>query len=441
MLKQISELYGRQVMESQINPKLLKDRSVQKLPAIVEKDGQVICQRCGSKIKATEVELPGKHYYCPKCIALGRINSGNMWTIPEPNDFPQMLHPLTWRGELTKSQKRCSKRVITKMKLHQDLLLWAVTGAGKTEMMFPGITWAIEHRLRICWSSPRVDVCLEIYPRLQAAFQQIPIALLHGRAKEAYHYTQLVVCTTHQLLKFRRAFDVLIIDEADSFPFVHNQALHYGAKHAVKDAGSTFYLTATPQGKLLEQVHLKKLSTCYLPLRFHRHLLPVIHCHLIPHWRRRFIKGKIPERLMSSIQEHLKQRHRFLLFVAKIKDLRPLSKILKRRLGKQIWETVHSEDPKRLEKVQMMRDHQVQFLITTTILERGVTFPGIDVIILGADEAAFSVASLVQIAGRVGRKEIRPNGNVDFFIGTYTRAIVQAQKQINHMNALGAKLL
>ncbi len=88
-----------------------------------------------------------------------------------------------------------------------------------------------------------------------------------------------------------------------------------------------------------------------------------------------------------------------------------------------------------------MRQKKVKFLITTTILERGVTFPGIDVIILGADDEVFSVSSLVQIAGRVGRKRDRPTGNVDFFIASYTKRVVDAQNQIKHMNYLGAKLL
>lgn len=29
---------------------------------------------------------------------------------------------------------------------------------------------------------------------------------------------QLVICTTHQLMKYYQAFDLLIIDEVDSFP-------------------------------------------------------------------------------------------------------------------------------------------------------------------------------------------------------------------------------
>ncbi|WP_252898313.1 helicase-related protein [Apilactobacillus ozensis] len=87
-----------------------------------------------------------------------------------------------------------------------------------------------------------------------------------------------------------------------------------------------------------------------------------------------------------------------------------------------------------------MRENEILFLITTTILERGVTFPGIDVIVFNADHDNFSTSALVQIAGRVGRNSDRPNGNVDFLINCKTRSILNAVKQIKYMNKLGSRI-
>lgn len=61
-----------------------------------------------------------------------------------------------------------------------------------------------------------------------------------------------------------------------------------------------------------------------------------------------------------------------------------------------------------------MRDGDFQYLVTTTILERGVTFAGLNVLVLGADDELFNSASLVQIAGRVGRSTQCPDGDVVF---------------------------
>ncbi|WP_395378797.1 helicase-related protein [Fructilactobacillus frigidiflavus] len=114
--------------------------------------------------------------------------------------------------------------------------------------------------------------------------------------------------------------------------------------------------------------------------------------------------------------------------------------LTKKYQGKKCWDTVYSADEKRMEKVQAMRDEKLLFLITTTILERGVTFPGIDVIIFGGDERVFSVASLVQIAGRVGRKASRPTGDVDCYIGNYANNVAEARNQIKEMNWRGQAL-
>ena len=84
-----------------------------------------------------------------------------------------------------------------------------------------------------------------------------------------------------------------------------------------------------------------------------------------------------------------------------------------------------------------MRDGEIQYLMTTTILERGVTFPGIDVLILGADDKVFSENALVQIAGRVGRSVTRPYGLVLAYVQHINLKVLAAQKQIMTMNRRG----
>ncbi len=81
-----------------------------------------------------------------------------------------------------------------------------------------------------------------------------------------------------------------------------------------------------------------------------------------------------------------------------------------------------------------MRDGELDCLVTTTILERGVTFANIDVIVLGADDGVFSTAALVQIAGRAGRKATYPTGLVQFFADSQTQPIKEARRQIRFVN-------
>ena len=95
---------------------------------------------------------------------------------------------------------------------------------------------------------------------------------------------------------------------------------------------------------------------------------------------------------------------------------------------------VHSEDPERKEKVQRMRDGSIPILLTTTILERGVTFPNIDVAVVGAEDDTFTESALVQIAGRVGRNPKFPTGDITFFHFGKTRAMIRAKNQLIRMN-------
>ena len=88
-----------------------------------------------------------------------------------------------------------------------------------------------------------------------------------------------------------------------------------------------------------------------------------------------------------------------------------------------------------------MRDDEYDFLVTTTILERGVTFSEIDGGVIGADDDVSSSSALVQIAGRVGRSSNRPTGAVTFFISENSRNVKLAVKQIGYMNRLGKRLI
>jgi competence protein ComFA len=109
-----------------------------------------------------------------------------------------------------------------------------------------------------------------------------------------------------------------------------------------------------------------------------------------------------------------------------------------RKLAPDI-EAVHAEDPDRKEKVQKMRNKEIPLLLTTTILERGVTFPNIDVAVIGAEDNIFAESALVQIAGRAGRSKDYPKGVVTFFHYGKTEEMIKARKQITAMNQEGIR--
>ena len=435
----LENYYGRRVLVSRYE---VKQSGIQELPTIRIDAGNIRCYRCNHVTAKSLGALPQGEFYCPHCINLGRVSTLNkFYHVPEPNQFTVTEPVLTWKGKLSPLQQQASEKISRGMADHVQQLLWAVTGAGKTEMMFAGIAAAIERGERIGIASPRVDVCLELFPRLKAAFANCDIALLHGRQELPYHYAQLTICTTHQLLRFYHAFDNLIIDEVDAFPYAANASLLYATKQAIKENGGCLYLTATPGDALLREIKSKRLVVNYLPLRYHGHLLPQIKVRLAFGWRRRLERQQLPPQVIQQLQETLKEGHHFLLFVPHIADLELVEAALRHSFTTFRFATVHASDLERLEKVQKMRDGDYDFLVTTSILERGVTFPEIDVYVLGADDPVFSSSALVQIAGRAGRSQSRPTGRVIFWINCNCRQVNQAVSQVKYLNRKGQRLV
>lgn len=435
----LENYYGRRVLVSRYK---VKQSGIQELPTIRIDAGNIRCYRCNHVTAKSLGALPQGEFYCPHCINLGRVSTLNkFYHVPEPNQFTVTEPVLTWKGKLSPLQQQASEKISRGMADHVQQLLWAVTGAGKTEMMFAGIAAAIERGERIGIASPRVDVCLELFPRLKAAFANCDIALLHGRQELPYHYAQLTICTTHQLLRFYHAFDNLIIDEVDAFPYAANASLLYATKQAIKENGGCLYLTATPGDALLREIKSKRLVVNYLPLRYHGHLLPQIKVRLAFGWRRRLERQQLPPQVIQQLQETLKEGHHFLLFVPHIADLALVEAALRHSFTTFRFATVHASDLERLEKVQKMRDGDYDFLVTTSILERGVTFPEIDVYVLGADDPVFSSSALVQIAGRAGRSQSRPTGRIIFWINCNCRQVNQAVSQVKYLNRKGQRLI
>ncbi|MBA5760176.1 DNA/RNA helicase, partial [Escherichia coli] len=69
----------------------------------------------------------------------------------------------------------------------------------------------------------------------------------------------------------------------------------------------------------------------------------------------------------------------------------------------------------RKEKVEWLRKGKIKLLLTTTILERGVTFTDVQVAVFGSEARIFTEAALVQISGRAGGKLSHPTEDVCFF--------------------------
>lgn len=425
----IEDTYGRLLTKSQMTDDLYK--IAQEIPAIEKQNGAYVCFRCGSVIDQKLWRLSEDVLYCRACIQLGRLRSDQKLYAIAQQDF-EGQEVLNWKGTLTSYQQEVSDGLIQAVKGNQNALVHAVTGAGKTEMMYQVVANSIKNGKAVCIATPRIDVCIELYRRMKEDFS-CPISLLHGES-EPYFRTPLVIATTHQLLKFYKAFDLLIIDEVDAFPYVDNPVLYKAAQNAIKKEGNTLYLTATSTDELNKKVKKKEVSRYSLPRRFHGNPLVVPEIKWVSKIRQKIEKGKIPHDLLQLIKQQRQTTYPLLLFVSEIELGKLLKDILTNYFPKEKLGFVSSRTEDRLRIVEEFRNRAVSILISTTILERGVTFPLVDVFVIESNHRLFTKSTLVQISGRVGRSKERPTGQLLFLADGITKAMKNAVKEIKEMN-------
>ena len=425
----IEDSYGRLLTESQMTNDLKE--IAYELPAIEKQNGRYQCFRCGSLIDQKLWKLSEEVLYCRACIQLGRIRSDQkLYTIAQQDFEGQEV--LNWKGTLTSYQQEVSDGLIKAVKEGKNALVHAVTGAGKTEMMYQVVATAIKSGQAVCIATPRIDVCIELYGRMKEDFS-CSISLLHGES-DPYFRTPLVIATTHQLLKFYQAFDLLIIDEVDAFPFVDNPMLYKAAQNAIKKEGNTLYLTATSTDELDKKVKKKEIIRYSLPRRFHGNPLVVPEIKWVSKMREKIEKGRIPYELLRLIKKQRQTHYPLLIFVSEIELGQQFKENIKKYFPKETVGFVSSQTTDRLRMVEEFRNRAITMLVSTTILERGVTFPFVDVFVLESNHKLFTKSALVQISGRVGRSKERPTGELLFLSDGITREMKKAIKEIKEMN-------
>lgn len=392
------------------------------------KDG--VCFRCSNSDQSLFYTYYSKYdnvdmTYCLNCIALGRSDSLNpLYGFQTLRKAENINYHLDFK--LNDIQASASNRLVEAIKNNHNLMLYAVTGAGKTEITFEGIKYARSQGLNVAFVSPRIDVVKEVYLRLADAFKGVRIDLLYSGVKTVFS-NMFTVCTVHQLYNYIAHYDLIIIDEVDAFPLPEEPLLMKTILRAATKNASIILMTATPTKEMIKISGKENIVT--IARRYHGKDLAIPQV-VYQNASKLIKKKKVPPKLTELIDKIIADERKVLIFfpnIALMHEAAELMKVKYKRL-----ESVYSGDTGRYDKVQMMRDNALDILLTTTILERGVTFPYLDVIVVNADR--FDSAGLIQICGRVGRKPMDPTGNIWLMTEYNTLAITRTIHTIKQFN-------
>ncbi|OPA75668.1 DNA/RNA helicase [Paenibacillus selenitireducens] len=432
--------------------------------SLLRRQRELQCLRCGSsaaqhhRTACAACGNPGCAY-CEACLAMGRSrrcallvhgtavhNAGaSAAGVARAAERAPATEPAA-RWRLSEAQHDASRAALHFLQQPSaaaaaapSFLLWAVTGAGKTEMIFPLIAYTLERGQHVLIATPRRDVVLELAPRLAQAFPEHRLVTLYGGSEERWTAGDITLSTTHQLMRFYHKFDVVIVDELDAFPYHNNELLQYAARKACKPEGKFIFLSATPPEPMQREVRRGRLPHAKVPVRFHRHPLPVPQRLTIKPLRHYLENKTLPKSLLHQLSRSVERGAQLFLFITRIKQTEAFVQLLRHYFPVITIEGTSSEDKERGEKVTRFRNGQSRMLVTTTILERGVTIPKSDVFIIDADSALFDAASLVQMAGRAGRSKDDPAGHVLFCAAEWNRAQRLAVRQIVGMNRIARR--
>ncbi len=368
------------------------------------------CPRCGNK-DPTYFFYGARGWYCRKCISYRRFLCDDV--LEKYEDSPSIATEYQLPFSLSPRQKAVAQSIKDNYRYH-NILVHAACGSGKTELMLDFIVDALARGYRVAWAIPRRAVVLQLAQRLRTYFPELQvIAVCQG-------YTSivsgdLIICTTHQLYRYYRFFDYLIIDEPDAFPFKGDEVLQNIALSCVK--GKIIFLTATPD----EFVYRYCTMKVELFERPHRQALD------IPQVIRVF-KGWDYFFLWHLLG---KSQRKIVVFFSSIELANQMYKILRYHYNCQLLTSLVSEKEKIIGDF-IRKEKGV--LLSTTILERGLTLPNIDVIVFRADSPIFDEAALIQMAGRVGRTKEQPHGKIWFITNYYSKKVESCIKAIQRMN-------
>ncbi len=147
------------------------------------------------------------------------------------------------------------------------------------------------------------------------------------------------------MLRFYQAFDTIILDEVDAFPYTVEESLQHAVIQARKPISAMIYLTATPSEKWQRECRTGKRAFTTIPARFHRHPLPVPEYTWTGNWQKSLKKNKLPQNVIRWVTNRLQNQKQALLFFPHIALMEKALPIL--RQYDPAIEAVHAEDPDR----------------------------------------------------------------------------------------------
>lgn len=282
-------------------------------------------------------------------------------------------------------------------------------GAGKTEIIYETIKYCLDKSKKIGIAIPRKDVVIELKERISKDFNVRVVGVYGGNSDKLE--ADIVIFTTHQAFRFIGYFDVLIIDEVDAFPYKNNDLL----KQVIGKCSNLFvYLSATMPKYIQKDGNIEHYN---LNKRYHGYDIPV------PKYKVCFSFLRCLKKLLKKYDDKV-----VLVYFPTIAIQKKISKKIKYDY------LINSKSDDREKILTSIKKMDKGVVLTTTVLERGITIKDVQVIVYNADHKLFDSDTLIQITGRVGRNKNYYKGDIIFVCKEKNKAMRECIKKIKRCN-------
>lgn len=387
------------------------------IPAInLTYPGPPRCSRCGSlQITTAPCTLCGytECYLCPDCAEIGPLRGCTpLFRLKEPVEIDRIIEvPLRQDiPTLTRGQADLLTGLLAFIQSDQTYcLVDAVCGAGKGLIILELLAHILDqgYLLPILFTTPRRSVLTEWADRFQEVLGRENVSVLYGGRHEYRTQAPVIMATLPQLYRFYQHFRLVIIDEADAFPLCPDSHFWPIIRRTQANSSQQILFTATPEALPTLPEPVCRLS---LPVRFH--LQP----HPLPRIEVAGGLDQMLERTGQIVGRWLRETSVKVFLYVPTKSLgkKVYLHLTKNEYLVTLITFFYADMSDFAEKLAEFRTGRIRLAITTTVLERGLTVSPCTVLVFGADHRNFSVATLVQMAGRVGRSATASQGEVVF---------------------------
>jgi competence protein ComFA len=184
-------------------------------------------------------------------------------------------------------------------------------------------------------------------------------------------------------------------------------------------------MSATPSEAVIKEFQGEGHAILELRTRFHKCPIPVPKTITVPSiFQLLFV--------IRRLRVYGKEGKPCLIFVPTVED----AELLFQKLSMFVKGGDYVSSKRRMREaiISKFKKGGYSYLVTTAVLERGVTVKGVQVVVYGADDPIYDSAALIQIAGRVGRKKGAEDGDVFFLAKEESKSMRKAIKEIQFCN-------